>query len=108
MRSAKVLYKGEEAGRITQKDDGSFLFSYLPLWLNDSTKPAISLTLPKTEKEYSSKTLFPFFFNMLPEGANKRVICRQLKIDETDHFGILLSTAMTDTIGAVTVKRIDE
>ena len=29
---------------------------------------------------------------------------KQLKIDEQDHFGLLLATAAYDTIGAVTVK----
>lgn len=43
---------------------------------------------------------------MLAEGANKAYQCRMLKIDENDAFGLLLATAHTDTIGAITVKRI--
>ena len=43
---------------------------------------------------------------MLAEGANKAYQCRTLKIDEDDAFGLLLATAHTDTIGAITVKKL--
>ncbi len=44
MRTAKVLFKDEEAGTLTQHDDGSFSFAYDPSWVKDSGKAAISLT----------------------------------------------------------------
>ena len=106
MRIAKVLYKGEEAGIITQNDDGSFYFRYDDRWITDDSKPSISLTLPKSTKEFSSPVLFAFFYHLLPEGINKRIVCRTFKIDEDDAFGILLHTSRNDTIGAVTLERI--
>jgi serine/threonine-protein kinase HipA len=33
---------------------------------------------------------------------------RLLRIDEKDHFGILLATAQYDTVGAITVKPVIE
>ncbi len=108
MRAAKVFYKGEEAGLLTQQDDGKFTFRYADLWLNDTGKASISLTLPKTQQEYNSDFLFPFFFNMLPEGSNKQVVCKSMKIDENDFFGLLLTTAQYDTIGAITVTKIED
>src|SRR3990167_4483593 len=105
MRKAKIFYKGEDAGELSQQDDGSFTYRYNTLWLATKEKPAISLTLPKNSREYHSKYLFPFFFNMLPEGSNKQVACRHLRIDPDDYFGLLLATAQYDTIGAVTVKK---
>jgi serine/threonine-protein kinase HipA len=45
---------------------------------------------------------------MLPEGTNKQVVCYQLRIDENDHFGILMATAKSDTIGAVRVVKLDQ
>lgn len=107
MRSAKVLYKNEEAGRLTQLEDGSFEFAYFPPWL-EAGKPAVSLTLPTSQAVFYSDFLFPFFFNMLPEGTNKETVCFNLRIDENDHFGILLATAESDTIGAVRVIKYDE
>ncbi len=106
MRAAKVLYKGELAGILTQNDDGTFHFKYNENWFSDNKKPAISLTLPKNENEFSSESLFPFFYHLLPEGSNKRIVCRTYKIDEDDAFGILLHTSKNDTIGAVTLQRI--
>ncbi len=107
MRQADVLYKKETAGLLTQLDDGSFVFTYHNQWFNETDKPAISLTLPKTQQDYKSKYLFPFFYNMLPEGSNKQTVCFENRIDTKDHFGILLTTAKQDTIGAVTIKKID-
>ena len=107
MRQVEVLYKKEAAGLLTQLDNGSFVFKYHNFWFYDTNKPAISLTLPKTQQEYKSKFLFPFFYNMLPEGSNKQTVCFENRVDIKDEFGILITTAKYDTIGAVTIKKID-
>jgi HipA-like protein len=108
MRRAKVLYKNEHAGTLSQLDDGSFEFAYLDVWVLNPAKPAVSLTLPKTMEPYRSSYLFPFFFNMLPEGSNKQTVCYHLRIDQDDDFGILMATSKTDTIGAVSVVKENE
>ena len=105
MRKAKILYKDEESGVLTQHDDGTFTFAYTDTWLADSNKPGISLTMPKIEKEFHSKFLFPFFFQMLPEGANKQAACKLNRIDPSDYFGLLMATAKYDSIGAVRVLK---
>lgn len=107
MRKAKILYKDEEAGVLTQHDDGSFTFSYNDTWMSNTNKPAICLTLPKIEQEFHSKFLFPFFYNMLPEGSNKQIVCKLNRIDQTDYFGLLMTTAKHDSIGAVRVIKIE-
>lgn len=107
MRKAKILYKDEEAGVLTQHDDGSFSFKYNDTWLAANNKPDISLTLPKSKQEFHSKFLFPFFYNMLPEGSNKQVVCKLSRIDQTDYFGLLMTTAKYDSIGAVRVLKIE-
>ncbi len=108
MRNAKVLFKNEEAGILTQHDDGSFSFHYHDDWAANEGKQSISLTLPKTEKEFHSKHLFPFFFNMLPEGSNKQVVCKLNRIDREDHFGLLMTTAKNDSIGAVRIIKLED
>ncbi len=107
MRKARILYKDEVAGMLTQHDDGTFTFKYNDNWLDNPGKPAISLTLPKSEKEFHSNHLFPFFYNMLPEGSNKFVACKLNRIDPADYFGLLMNTSKYDSIGAVTVQKMD-
>ena len=62
--------------------------------------------MPVRVEPYRSSHLFPYFFNMLSEGANRQTQSQLLHIDENDDFGILLATAQEDTIGAVTIKPV--
>lgn len=107
MRKAKILYKDLEAGTLIQHDNGSFTFEYNNSWISDETKPAISLTLPKSQQKYHSEFLFSFFFNMLPEGSNKQVVCKLNRLDTNDYFGLLITTAKNDNIGAIKVIKIE-
>jgi serine/threonine-protein kinase HipA len=107
MRKLAIYRNKEYAGTLTEKNRNMFVFRYDDTYYADTTKPAISLTIPKSKQEYSSPVLFPFFFNMLSEGVNRQLQSRLLKIDEQDHFGLLSATAQYDTIGAITVKPID-
>ena len=104
MRQAAVYFNKQFCGILTE-DDG-YSFRYDDSYFNDADKPAISLTLSKKQQEYRSDVLFPFFFNMLSEGINKKLQCRQLQIDEDDYFSLLLATAQHDSIGAVTIKPV--
>jgi HipA-like protein len=107
MRKAEVLYKDLPAGIVIQHDNGTFSFSYYDNWLIDSSKPSIGISLPKTNKEYYSPYLFPLFYNMLPEGSNKSLICEALRIDSDDYFGILMNIATVDTIGAIKIRKME-
>ena len=108
MRSARVYRNSILAGILKEESDGKFRFEYdAEYWINDKN-PAISLTMPKHIKTHKSEYLFPFFFNMLTEGVNRKVQSRHLQISEEDHFGLLLATSSIDSIGAVTVEEIKE
>ena len=52
--------------------------------------------------------ILPFFANMVPEGANRRMICRSHRIDEDDFFGLLTVMAGKDCIGAVNLRLTEE
>ncbi len=106
MRAMEIYRNGILAGILTEENRQHYVFKYDDQYFNDTSKAAISLTLPKSQKEYSSNYLFPFFFNMLSEGVNRKLQSTQLRIDEEDNFGLLAATAQCDTIGAITVRPV--
>lgn len=109
MSSKAAVYNNETlAGYLEKTKEGEYLFQYAEEYLANAETSAISLTLPKSKEIYRSKVLFPFFFGLLSEGVNKLTQCRLLKIDEEDHFSLLMKTAKIDTIGAITVKELSE
>jgi serine/threonine-protein kinase HipA len=108
MRSANVYVNNKISGVLSKNDNGEYTFRYDDNYFTDPSSSSVSLTLPKIQQEFRSKTLFPFFFNLLSEGFNKQVQLRLYKIDENDYFGLLLATARYDTIGAVIVKEIKD
>lgn len=103
MRKLEVYRNGILAGILMEEDRNQYTFHYDNGYYNDSNAMAISLTLPKSQMEYHSEFLFPFFFNMLSEGVNKKLQCQQLRIDEEDYMGLLMATAQYETIGPITV-----
>jgi HipA-like protein len=107
MRKAIVNFKGIPAGILEESETG-FVFRYDDGYFQNPMRRGISLTLPKTQQTYYHPCLFPVFYNMLPEGANKAILCRVLRIDEDDFFGLLLAVAQYDTIGALTITPIND
>lgn len=99
-----VYNNGILAGSLEKASNGTYIFQYEDAYFQNNQLPPVSLTLPKTQKEYKSEKLFPFFYGLLSEGVNKDIQCRLYKIDEQDSFTRLLLTAGNDTIGAITVK----
>lgn len=104
MRQCKVFVHDIEAGLLQEKDDKTYCFTYN----SDYCGAPVCLSMPVRVSPYLSEHLFPYFFNILSEGENRQLQSRLLHIDENDDFGILLETAQTDTLGAVTVKPIGD
>ena len=102
MKVGKVYCCGIFAGTLTQDAEG-FAFRYDDAYFRNPSLPSVSATLPKKQVEYRSKVLFPFFYGLLAEGVQKERQCRELKIDERDHFTRLLETSAYGAIGAVYV-----
>ena len=102
MRQCKVYVHDMEAGILQETDDRQYIYTYNDRYEGDP----VCLAMPVRREPYRSVHLFPYFFNMLSEGANRQTQSQLLHIDENDDFGILLATAQEDTIGAVTVKPI--
>lgn len=101
-RKAYVYVRNIFAGVLSETDEG-YSFSYTSDYLSRDDSGAVSLTLPLTEQTYTSKTLFPFFDGIIPEGWLLDAVSRNWKIDPKDRFGILL-IACKDSIGNVSIK----
>ena len=105
MRQLSVYINDTLAGILTERFPGrDYVFAYDEAYLSSGGNP-VSVTLPLRKEPYLSTMLFPFFTNLIPEGANRKIVCRTGRIDEKDFFGILAAMAGKDTIGAVNVRR---
>jgi len=104
LRKAQVFYKNELAGYITETQDG-YTFEYDHEFLKKDIP--ISISLPPREEPYHSKELFSFFKGLLPEGWYLNIVSATQKVDSEDSFGLLLASASGDTIGAVTVIKVE-
>lgn len=100
-RTAYVYVRNVFAGTLCETDEGYF-FQYDGDYLQSGSTSAVSLTLPMREEAYTSKTLFPFFDGLIPEGWLLKVITDNWKIDNRDRFGILL-VACRDGVGNVSI-----
>ena len=106
MRQLDVYVNKRKAGVLIEQSPGkSYRFRYDEAYLA-SDYPSISVTLSKKQESYESPTLFPFFMNMLPEGANRKVVCRTSRVDESDFFGLLATMAGKDFIGGVHIETV--
>lgn len=107
MRACKVFYNKRLAGILSELASDHYEFVYDDAYLSDQHTSAICFAMPKKKKSYHSEVLFPFFFNMLSEGENRKFQSSFLKLDPHDDFGFLLATAQYDTAGAITIEPID-
>lgn len=106
MRQLEILSNGILAGVLTETDSRKYIFKYDSNYAV-SCHPSISLTLPKQQVVFHSDYLFPFFANLLPEGANKSYLCRKLHIDEEDGMGVLMAFSGKDFIGSIGVRIVE-
>lgn len=105
LRKACVLKNGKTAGYLLA-NKRRFVFIYDSDYLATGGS-SIATGFPKAQRIFSSRYLFPFFSGLLPEGENLAYICRSLKLNPKDKFGLLLELAQNETIGAITVKGIE-
>jgi serine/threonine-protein kinase HipA len=104
MKTAKIFFNKTLAGFLTSTDEG-YEFAYEQSYLEDSSLEGVSLTLPKEKKIFKSKTMFPFFDGLIPEGFLLKIALKTWKVKENDRMELLLKCCR-DCIGAVSVEEI--
>lgn len=100
-RKLAVYLYGEQVGILSQNDEG-FSFSYL----QDYRGVPISLSFPVGVGAFHSKTLFPYFASLAPEGWLKAKVAQYQRIDENDLLGMLLQNG-ENLIGAVKLRAVE-
>jgi HipA-like protein len=100
-RMGIVRLDSERVGTIVEIEVGT-RFTYDAAWLERSDAEPISLTLPLRAEPYDSRSLHPFFENLLPEGWLLEIATRRLQIPKDDAFGLLL-VVCADCAGAVEI-----
>jgi serine/threonine-protein kinase HipA len=106
MRKASIKIENQVAGSLLQDDQG-YHFTYTENYLSQPNAKAISLTLPLRSVPYTSKTLFPFFDGLIPEGWLLNVAEKNWKLNQRDRMGLLLACCK-DCIGNISVEEIKE
>ncbi|MFA6504464.1 MAG: HipA N-terminal domain-containing protein [Treponemataceae bacterium] len=101
MRKARVWCKDVLAGYLEETEDG-YQFTYVSDYPARPDAHGVSLTMPLRQDPYRSKTLFPFFDGLIPEGWLLELGTKNWKLDPKDRFA-LLSAFCRDSIGAVGV-----
>ncbi len=94
------------AGILTEDAEG-YAFAYDRDYLASGQASPVSLTLPLTEKPYTSKTMLPFFDGLIPEGWLLAMAHHNWKVDVRDRMGLLL-VCCNDCIGDVSVRAIKQ
>lgn len=102
MKKAEIIFKETTAGWLTLDEEG-YHFLYDSAYLQSDNPEPVSLTLPLRLEPYSSRTLFPFFDGLIPEGWLLQIAEKNWKLNPRDRMGLLL-TCCGDCIGAVSVR----
>lgn len=98
---AIVYWRDKKAGVLSEQDDG-YVFQYAGSYIEKKDAQAISFTLPLGTEPFESKTMFPFFDGLIPEGWLLDVAVDTWKLDSRDRMGLLM-TCCRDCIGAVSI-----
>ena len=104
MRKAEVFMHNRKAGVLIEEDKNR---QCRLVYEDDYDGPPVSVTMPLEKREYHYDRFPSFFEGLLPEGVNLEMLLRSKKIDRDDPFSQLIAVG-EDTVGAVTVREVDE
>lgn len=103
MRRGKVYVNESLSGMIEETDEGTYVFQYEKSYLRSKDPRPVSLTLPLQQEPFTSRTLFPFFDGLIPEGWLLDLSAKNWKLRTQDRMGLLLAVC-NDCIGNVSIE----
>ena len=101
-RSAQVFYLDRLAGTISEDENG-YTFQYDHTYLKGKNALPVSLTLPRREGLYRSKTMIPFFDGLIPEGWLLHVVEENWKITLAGSYQIAVAVLIEIGPAAVSI-----
>jgi serine/threonine-protein kinase HipA len=104
MRSARIYFHKTYIGNLRETENG-YSFQYDESYLMSTSVLAFSKTFPIQKEAFESKTMFPFFDGLIPEGWLLDLAEKNWKLNYKDRFGLLLKCCK-NCIGAVSVEEI--
>ena len=106
MRKAKIYYKEDFVGYLTETDDGEYVFAYEDDYVQNHENQFLTFTMPVRREPYKDKRLFSFFEGLIPEGWLLEIASKNWKLNPNDRMGLLLACCQ-NCIGAVSVIPIE-
>jgi len=106
MRKAKIYYKKDFVGYLTETDDGEYVFTYEEDYVQNHENQFLTFTMPVRREPYKDNRLFPFFEGLIPEGWLLEIASKNWKLNPNDRMGLLLACCQ-NCIGAVSVIPIE-
>jgi serine/threonine-protein kinase HipA len=107
MRQAIIKYNNHKAGLLSELDNGEYEFVYDAEYRINYPDSFITFNMPVSKHQYRSKSLFPFFDGLIPEGWLLNIASESWKINKNDRMGLLLACCQ-NAIGAVSVHAINQ
>lgn len=105
MRQGIVKYNNIRAGLLTEEDNGEYHFEYDEMYAQAYPNQFVTFQMPVSTRPYRSKSLFPFFDGLIPEGWLLNIAAENWKISKNDRMGLLLACCQ-NAIGAVSVHPV--
>ena len=102
MRQADIKYKNEQAGVLTETDEGEYIFQYDDSYVRKFPEHFLTFSMKVRSEPYKAERLFPFFEGLIPEGWLLDIAFKNWKINPNDRMGLLLACC-ENCIGAVGV-----
>jgi serine/threonine-protein kinase HipA len=105
MADELVVWLNDERVAVVQRERGRLRLSYTSEAMQryELGLPLLSLSLPLTTESYPQGLTRAFLDGLLPEGESRRVLARDLGLQEADTFGLIQALGR-DCAGALVIQ----
>jgi serine/threonine-protein kinase HipA len=101
-KALSVWWDEAIVGTLSLNKHGDMRFLYDTAWLTDTSKPGLSVSLPKRVEPFTRRECRPFFEGLLPEESQRDAVARALGVSRGNAFK-LLEALGGEVAGALTL-----